>query len=201
MPRGVYQRQLRTPCSVSECQRLVKCKGLCSTHYMRWRRDCNLDSTIVVFATDLDRLLSKIDKNGPIPDYAPQLGSCWIWQAPTNAYGYGTFGVGGRTNQRIYLAHRFTYEMFVGAIPLGLDIDHLCRVRNCVNPAHLEPVTRRDNLLRGETTAARLSSLTQCHRGHLFDEANTHRNDKGQRSCRACGAIRARQYRRQRATR
>ena len=69
--------------------------------------------------------------------------TCWLWTGGQSA-GYGRFGFKGRPNLG---AHRFAYELLVGPIPPGLDLDHLCRVRNCVNPDHLEPVTRRENLL------------------------------------------------------
>ena len=71
---------------------------------------------------------------------------CWLWQGAINTNGYGNFHNKGRTVK----AHRFAYEICVGEIPKGLTIDHLCRVRHCVNPSHLEPVTMRENFLRGD---------------------------------------------------
>ena len=70
---------------------------------------------------------------------------CWLWTSTIVWNGYGQFRI---DNRRVY-AHRFAYEQVNGTIPAGLDLDHLCRVRRCVNPAHLEPVTRRENLRRG----------------------------------------------------
>lgn len=75
-------------------------------------------------------------------------GGCWLWQGALNTKGYAVLSVGGRGGRRHY-AHRLSYEIHVGPIPAGLQIDHLCRVRRCVNPAHLEPVTNRENVLRG----------------------------------------------------
>lgn len=74
-------------------------------------------------------------------------GDCWPWLGTTTSTGYGLFGV--PREDRTVGAHRYAYELVVGPIPTGLELDHLCRVRNCVNPAHLEPVTHAENLRRG----------------------------------------------------
>ena len=73
---------------------------------------------------------------------------CWLWSGATTT-GYGRFHLA--MGLPLVVAHRFAYETLVGPVPAGLDLDHLCRVRRCVNPAHLEPVTRRENLMRGDT--------------------------------------------------
>ena len=70
---------------------------------------------------------------------------CWVWLGAKMRNGYGQLVVGGVH----YAAHRYAYQELVGAIPAGLDLDHLCRNRACTNPDHLEPVTRSENLLRG----------------------------------------------------
>lgn len=106
---------------------------------------------------------------------------CWLWTASTNSGGYGLLKVG----ERLVRAHRFAYELLVGPIPEGLQIDHLCRVRTCVNPAHMEPVTSRVNTLRGDGLAAKQAAQTRCKHGHPFDEANTH-HWRGHRWCRTC---------------
>lgn len=113
---------------------------------------------------------------------------CWLWMGVIKKTGYGEFKVSGRP----VLVHRFSYERFVGPIPPGLVVDHLCRVRHCVNPEHLEVVTLGENVLRGEGTTAVNFRKTHCFRGHEFTVANTYVNTKGARVCRACQRVRAR---------
>jgi hypothetical protein len=112
---------------------------------------------------------------------------CWLWTGARNDKGYGLFtSDGARKTLRKIRAHRASYLTLIGEVPDGLVLDHLCRVRHCVNPDHLEPVTHRVNLLRGETLAARNHKLTHCKREHPFDEANTWVDKKGTRHCRTC---------------
>lgn len=106
---------------------------------------------------------------------------CWLWIAALNRNGYGLARFG-----RVRVAHRVTYELLVGPIPGGLDLDHLCRVRNCVNPSHLEPVTRRENLRRGEHN---YRDATHCQQGHPYagDNLRISPADGGlARICREC---------------
>lgn len=107
---------------------------------------------------------------------------CLLWAAAASGRGYGRFGHGGRQVQ----AHRFAYTALVGPIGDGLVMDHLCRNRACVRPDHLEPVTNRENLLRGEGPSAVAAARTHCVHGHPFDEANTWLDKKGKRRCRSC---------------
>lgn len=98
--------------------------------------------------TPEERFWPKVDKDGPLPRWAPFLGPCWIWTGSRSGGGYGRFVV-DTTRRESTGAHRFSYELLVGPIPEGLQIDHLCRVRACCNPAHLEPVTTAENVRRG----------------------------------------------------
>lgn len=108
---------------------------------------------------------------------------CWIWTGALNYGGYGTLNIG---DQRKVYAHRWSYEQHVGDIPTGLQLDHLCRVRACVNPDHLEPVTLAVNAARGIK-----ATRTRCVNGHHFTPTNTYRRpDTGTRQCRACAHAR-----------
>ena len=115
---------------------------------------------------------------------------CWEWQAYRDDQGYGTIKREGKTCR----AHRVGYELYVGPIPDGLVIDHRCRNTSCVNPRHLEPVTNRVNLLRGNTLQAKNAAKTRCVNGHPFTESNTGRS-KTQRYCKACKRERTAQWR------
>ncbi len=138
------------------------------------------------------RFWAKVNKNGPIPAVRPELGPCWLWTAALWGGGYGAFSIriGGKSFP--HNAHRLSYGMLVGPIPHGLVLDHLCRVRHCVNPAHLDPVTDRINILRGVSPYARKARQAACLAGHPFDEANTYVNRNGTRHCLVCRGIRRR---------
>lgn len=121
---------------------------------------------------------------------------CWRWTG-ARAHGYGRFWAGRRSaagHPSAEMAHRFAYELLVGQIPDGLEIDHLCRNRACVNPAHLEPVTRLINQRRGNAPMQAQRKQTHCKRGHAFDDENTY-IWRGMRRCRRCQAADARRYR------
>lgn len=129
--------------------------------------------------TPLERLLGKLDTCDD---------DCIVFTGKLSL-GYGRLNIGGT----VYLAHRLIYETFVGPIPEGLTLDHLCRNRACVNPAHLEPVTLEENKRRGESLPAQNARKTYCAHGHAYDEANTHITTNGYRQCRACNRLRQQQ--------
>lgn len=109
---------------------------------------------------------------------------CWIWTGPRRGVGYGGFRISRGSPAYV---HRVAYEALVAPVPRGLQIDHLCRVRLCCNPIHMEPVTQRINLLRGETVVAANAVKTHCPRGHEYTEANT-KMAGNSRQCRVCHA-------------
>lgn len=115
---------------------------------------------------------------------------CWEWTAYRGVYGYGHFGT--YRPRRTRIAHRVSYEVLKGAIPEGLQLDHLCRNPSCVNPDHLEPVTPAVNTYRSSAVTAINKAKTHCINGHAFDEANTYHPPHGGRRCRACRAQRDR---------
>lgn len=119
-------------------------------------------------------------------------GQCWLWGGAVHGDGYGRFYLGGQE----HYAHRVVYEAFKGAIPRGHVIDHLCRVKACVNPEHMEAVTVKENTRRGL-----LGTRTHCKRGHPFNDANTTVDSRGSRRCKTCLAAWARKERRRLAGR
>lgn len=136
-----------------------------------------------------DRFWERVDRRGD--------DECWPWRGAT-PHGYGTIWVDTKVG---IPAHRFAYELLVGPIPGGMTVDHLCHGaddscaggdscphRRCCNPAHLEPVTRAENVLRGRSPVALLARATHCVHGHPFDAANTYyrRDRNGRRECITC---------------
>jgi hypothetical protein len=127
--------------------------------------------------TAIERFLDKVYLDG----------SCWRWSG-AHTRDYATISL--KPYHTTVYAHRFAYACFVGPIPHGMEIDHVaergCRFRDCVNPAHLEPVTRRANILRSGNQAALQVQRIHCPAGHPYDEVNTYVSPKGKRYCRTC---------------
>lgn len=130
-------------CSVPGCRQPYRAKGYCARHYQRLRDYGRLDRVADWAVTEYQRFWKYVVLDEALGD------GCWLWRGSLVQNGYGIFSyyrLGQKTSKR---AHRFAYEALVGPIPEGLTLDHLCRVRRCVNPAHLEPVTIGDNIRRG----------------------------------------------------
>ena len=128
----------------------------------------------------MDRFWKKVERSG----------GCWNWLGYRDRDGYGRVGINGK----VLGAHRVAYELMIGPVPSGAELDHLCRNRHCVNPAHLEAVTHKENMLRGAGVGSENAAKDRCVKGHLFDEKNTYLRPIGGRNCRACGRDAAQKY-------
>ena len=169
-------------CSVTDCLRPAKARGWCAKHHKRWLATGSpllMKKSGTAPRPVADRFWEKVNKDGPIPSFSPELGQCWLWTAAkASKYGHGTFTL----NRKNLKAYRWAYEALAGPIPEGLTLDHLCRVPACVNPAHLEPVTLGENVRR---EMAALSRAT-CPQGHSLDGDNLYLTPTGTRACRVC---------------
>lgn len=123
----------------------------------------------------LVRLLSRVEK---------QPNGCWQWTGSDNGLGYGQLMCDGR----LQVVHRVAYEQIVGPIPNGLTLDHLCRNTRCVNPSHLEPVSMKENILRGYGPSAVSARKTHCKYGHELSPGD------GRRVCHTCERRRRREW-------
>ena len=164
-------------------------RGLCDAHYARWRRgqDLRVPVQFRVFGSDEDRLLAhSVVRSGPLTT------PCRVWGATLYRDGYGQIDT--------RRAHRVAWEVWRGPCPDGLVADHLCRVRACIEPNHLDWVTSKENTARGEGVAAIHAKKTHCDAGHELRGVNVKVNDKGWRDCIPCARRRKQESRaRQRA--
>ena len=124
-------------CAIDGCASPTVGRGWCNMHYKRWRRGADLNGPrrIIHSGPPEERFWARVDRGGP--------GGCWLWTGGAIGKGYGFFGVDADVR---VLAHRFAWELLVGAIPDGMLLDHRCHVRRCVNPEHLRVVTNKQNL-------------------------------------------------------
>lgn len=188
-PRGGAEMADRT-CSIQGCNAPHNSRGWCRKHYERWCRHGDPLYTCYVVGDDVERFWSHVDRRS----------DCWLWTSALDNHGYGAFTLPGKTAK----AHRYAYELLVGPIPDGLTLDHVkargCRHRHCVNPAHLEPVSRGVNTMRGASPLAINARKTHCKNGHEFTPENTIVRPSGRR-CRTCDrAWRARRRSERRAS-
>lgn len=186
-------------CSIEGCEKPAIARGWCATDYDRMRRKGFI--VPATLPTVEERFWAKVDKDGPIPEYAPHLGNCWIWTAATvKEYGsfVGEHAPGERGDCR---AHRWIYIHVNGPIDPKDDVDHLCRVKGCVRPSHLEAVSHRENMLRSPIAQVAINARkTHCMNGHdLSDPANCtiriNKNGHPYRVCRPCAVDSVRKWR------
>lgn len=140
--------------------------------------------------TNLKNLMNVWEKSQYISSWDDD--KCWEWLGNKNGNGYGQFKKFGQ----VIRLHKFSYEFFKGRVPKGLEIDHLCRIRHCFNPNHLEAVTHQENILRGNVVGSNKGhhSKTHCPQGHEYNEKNLVKSAKW-RTCRICKNKRNRIYR------
>ncbi len=163
----------RIECDEPGCDRPVFCKSACTQHYQARRaRARGVPQRVGLTAEQkfFQRTLIAVD-------------GCWLWQWGLTEHGYASF-IGD--DKRPVYAHRWSYERFVGPIPEGLVIDHLCRNRGCVRPDHLEPVPQRVNTARGTSNGAVARTWETCLHGHPRTPENTYVRRNGWIMCKPC---------------
>lgn len=162
-------------CTAASCPNAAVAHDLCHAHLKRRKKGLPMDAPLRHWRSAPEARFGEkfaVDERG-----------CWLWLGHTQkAGGYGVFADKGGKQ---VLAHRWIYERLMGPIPEGKEIDHLCRVRRCVNPQHLEAVTRAENIRRGSAPLFQISK-THCPQGHPYNRENTRINKAGGRVCRAC---------------
>lgn len=174
-------------CEIDQCADTVFARSWCQKHYARWRRygDPHLVLRSRFDGTPEQRFWHYAHK-------APS--GHWIWLGQLAEVRpwvfYGRISVFGVQE----LAHRYAFELLKGAIPNGLEIDHLCRVTRCVNPLHLQAVPHRTNTIRGESPSARHAVKTHCPADHPYSGDNLYITPTGNRKCRICKAAANRRW-------
>lgn len=175
---------MKPPCSVADCPTPARARGMCSSHWNKWRRYGSPTNAPVHdrIAEARERAEQKIRKGT----------GCWEWTGTLDGYGYGVITVEGQRTK----AHRFMYQQTIGPIPAGLVIDHLCCNTACVNPAHMEPVTHLENTRRGSSRHGERQTACRA-KGHDWSNPNNIRTRKnGNRYCAECDRAASRARRR-----
>ena len=170
------------PCSVEDCGRPYFANGYCSLHRNRLVKYGRLHRVQPIPLSEVAR--NGLTASALLPYVDVESAGCWSWRGSTDR-GYGRVSV----NDRLVYAHRFVWECMRGAIPPGLQLDHLCRNRRCVNPDHLEPVTHIENCRRRD---AALPARSHCRRGHDLATHAYVSADGRRRYCRECRRLRGR---------
>ena len=140
------------------------------------KRFCSRKCFDASHGTPEQRFSAKINKEGPVWNGTP----CWLWTGLLDA-GYGRFRIG----RKMVRIHQWSYNHHIGAVPFGLELDHLCRNKHCANPLHLEPVPHKTNVLRGNSLQAINARKTHCIHGHELN-GNNLSLQRGSRQCKVC---------------
>lgn len=187
-PLGGRRAQAAT-CTIDGCEDATFARDWCQPHYRNWRIYGNPLTFKRILNNDRARLMMYIDVRSE--------GECWPWTGFIGTHGYGASSKSSKGTT----SHRLVYQTFVGPIPEGYEIDHLCHIaddctlaeecphRRCNNPAHMMAVPPRVNNMRTNSAAAVNARKTHCIRGHEFNEENTRRSADGTRNCRACERV------------
>lgn len=160
-------------CSIADCEKPTRARGWCVMHYARWRKYGDVEHREILRGDPLARFWAKVDRRAD--------DECWPWLGQIDRDGYGRMSYQSKKQP----AARVAYLLLVGPIPDGLQIDHVhargCRRRDCVNPAHLEPVTPGENVRRAEP-----ARRTHCPHGHEYTPDNTTLTSGTGRTCLTC---------------
>ncbi len=187
----------KSTCSIPECQNPVLARGWCRMHYQRWHKYGDPLETLYPL-----RVNGSIEKRFWAKVSPADNAGCLMWIGAKHRGGYGVFSPQGSSTK---LAHIIAYEMQYGPVSDGLELDHNCHTRDlscpggvtcrhrlCVNAEHIEPVTHRENVLRGRGFAAVNAAKTHCPNNHPYDAENTYISKEGYRGCKECGRARYR---------
>ena len=171
-------------CWVGSCREPYDKWGMCTAHEKQWLLEHPRIKTRY-HGTNDDRFQKYVEVGHG--GWGATREGCWHWLSSLSDHGYGLFGKSqGDGKSALVRAHRYSYELYTGPIPEGMDLDHLCRVRPCVNPEHLEAVLPATNILRGTGPSAVHAVKTHCPQKHLYSPENTKISTSGARICRKC---------------